>query len=549
MGNLSNLFVSKSFQSLIHLATDNTASANLIGLEDGFGNPIGVSVNTAGNLSLSGSLTASLQSGYAWVGNSTGKTITVPTSSFGGGASVNTGSLLVTASAAGANITFTKGDASQFTITIATGSVTNAITASYVSGSRIDIDYIDFNTASATPAWKSGRVFWDNTDSCLAVYNAEADITLQVGQENWTRVFNGTGATILNGRAVRLSGTHGDVPEIALAQSIAISGSANIVNQILGLATHDIETNTFGFITTQGLVRGLNTNTFTDGATLYVSTSAGLLTTTAPPTPYEKIPIGQCVKAGPGASGIIYVAVEQPVDFSDLSSVVVGTYSDSDMWIYQGSGISGSWSHRNKASIGLTTTSSFNAATSSLFTSASLALTTASVNLNTITFTKGDGTTFPIVVNTGSAGGSGFPFTGNAVITGSLLVSGSSIPNVKVIGNLHITGSLVGQPIALSVSSNTASLNMTAGNNFVLTLPSSSTTHITATNLVPGQTLNLLVKQQVGPETGSITFAPFILFPSGLDMQATSTGSAIDLVSMISFDTTNLMAANVKNLK
>ena len=63
MGNLSNLYVSRSFQSIIHLATDNTASANLIGLEDGFGNPIGVSVNTAGDLFLSGSLTASLKGG------------------------------------------------------------------------------------------------------------------------------------------------------------------------------------------------------------------------------------------------------------------------------------------------------------------------------------------------------------------------------------------------------------------------------------------------------------------------------------------------------
>lgn len=35
------------------------------------------------------------------------------------------------------------------------------------------------------------------------------------------------------------------------------------------------------------------------------------------------------------------------------------------------------------------------------------ALTTASVNLNTITFTKGDGSTFPITVDTGSGGGGG----------------------------------------------------------------------------------------------------------------------------------------------
>lgn len=53
------------------------------------------------------------------------------------------------------------------------------------------------------------------------------------------------------------------------------------------------------------------------------------------------------------------------------------------------------------------------------------ALVTASVNLNTITFTKGDGSTFPITVNTGSGGGSGvgFPFSGSAVITGSLEVT------------------------------------------------------------------------------------------------------------------------------
>ena len=62
-------------------------------------------------------------------------------------------------------------------------------------------------------------------------------------------------------------------------------------------------------------------------------------------------------------------------------------------------------------------------------------LTTASVSLNTITFTKANGTTFPITVNTGSGGGSGaaFPFSGNAVITGSLFISGS--------GGLTITGS------------------------------------------------------------------------------------------------------------
>jgi len=147
------------------------------------------------------------------------------------------------------------------------------ITASIIG----QLDYIDFNTGSAVPAWRSGRVFWDNTDGALSVYNAEQDVTLQVGQENWTRVRNNTGTTITNGTAVRLNGAQGDVPTVVRAQSVPKSGSVNIDNQILGLATHDIEDNSFGYVTTQGLVRGINTNAFNDGDTLFVGTgSAGV---------------------------------------------------------------------------------------------------------------------------------------------------------------------------------------------------------------------------------------------------------------------------------
>jgi hypothetical protein len=230
-------------------------------------------------------------------------------------------------------------------------SASYALTASHaanltISGSIANVNYIDFNTGSATPAWKSGRVFWDNTDGALSVYNAEADITLQVGQENWTRVFNASGVLIQDGTPVRLVGSHGDVPEIQLAQAIAVSGSVETSNQILGLATHDIEINTIGYVTTEGLVKGLNTNAFSDGDRLFVSSSAGKLTKVAPPAPYEVIPVGIVVKAGPGGSGIIYVTTEQPKDFADLSSVrVEGAYTHGDLLIYSGSGTGGVWRH------------------------------------------------------------------------------------------------------------------------------------------------------------------------------------------------------------
>lgn len=59
MGSLNNLYISQSFQSLVHFGTDNTASANLIQLEDGLGNGLKVSLNTNGDISASGNITAS----------------------------------------------------------------------------------------------------------------------------------------------------------------------------------------------------------------------------------------------------------------------------------------------------------------------------------------------------------------------------------------------------------------------------------------------------------------------------------------------------------
>jgi hypothetical protein len=327
---------------------------------------------------------------------------TVSASSFTGSF---TGSLLGTASYATTSsyaLTSSYVNPLNQNVTI-TGSL--LLTSSAIS----QVNYIDFDTGSATPTWKSGRVFFDNTEGALSVYNFEQDVTLQVGQENWTRVRNNTGTTITNGTVVRLSGSQGDVPTIEKAQSIPVSGAVNLFNQILGVATHDIENNSNGFVTTQGLVRGLNTNAYTEGSTLFVSQSAGLLTNIPPSAPYEIIPVGICVKQGPGGSGILYVVVQQPIDFSDLSSVkVTGSYNYGDIWTYIPSGSFGVWSHQKQLSGSYAVTGSWSATsftgsllgTASNATTASYALTSSYV-LNAISASYA--TTASYVLNAVSA--------------------------------------------------------------------------------------------------------------------------------------------------
>ena len=56
MGSLSNLYISQSFKSLIHLGNDSTASTQFTELQDGLGNGLGIAVNTIGDLQLDGTL-------------------------------------------------------------------------------------------------------------------------------------------------------------------------------------------------------------------------------------------------------------------------------------------------------------------------------------------------------------------------------------------------------------------------------------------------------------------------------------------------------------
>ena len=118
-------------------------------------------------------------------------------------------------------------------------------------------------------------------------------------------------------------------------------------------------------------------------------------------------------------------------------------------------------------------------------------------------------------------------FIGNEIITGSLVVTGSISSNV----------------VAVTISSSTASLDLSKGNNFTLTL-SGSNTRIVATNIKPGITANLLIT--TGTNT-SASFSSIFLQPSGSAYSASFGSGKKDIISLTSFDATTLYVTSVKN--
>lgn len=121
-------------------------------------------------------------------------------------------------------------------------------------------------------------------------------------------------------------------------------------------------------------------------------------------------------------------------------------------------------------------------------------------------------------------------------VTGSYAVTGSNTFD----GNQVFSGSVQGELIPLTVTSQTASMDCSQGNFFTLTLPTGSNTNITATNIVPGLTITLEIKQPaVG--TGNATFSTQTLsFPRLNQPAVTTQASAIDVATFVSFNSSKL---------
>lgn len=122
-----------------------------------------------------------------------------------------------------------------------------------------------------------------------------------------------------------------------------VSGS---LSTVVGIASQNITSGSTGNIITQGYLSGLNTSTgFSDGDILYVSsTISGSITSIRPLAPKDKIKLGYVSKID-GSAGRIFVDIEQPKAFGDLSNFS-GSLTDGAFMVYDAA--TGNWSPRSE---------------------------------------------------------------------------------------------------------------------------------------------------------------------------------------------------------
>ena len=125
--------------------------------------------------------------------------------------------------------------------------------------------------------------------------------------------------------------------------------------------------------------------------------------------------------------------------------------------------------------------------------------------------------------------------SGSTTMTGSLILSSSNATELFVIGNAEFTGSVYGNVVSMSISSNTASMDLSAGNYFELTA-SVSPLNINVTNLKGGVTSTLSLS---GSTAATITFSPNVLQPSG-SLYTASVSGQTDILSFVAFNSSKV---------
>ena len=307
-----------------------------------------------------------------------------------------------------------------------------------ITGTASDVPFLPV----AAPAHSEGLVFYDSTDKSLSYYNDEADVTMNIGREMWLRVRNNSGAAILNGKVVYINDAIGQLPTIRLARA-----DDAITSRVIGIATHDIGNNEFGYVTTTGEVKGLDTNAFDDGDLLFLSAvTAGEMTLTAPLAPNRVIQVATVIHAHP-TQGKLYCHPE--TDSIPSTGIVDSTATGRAL-------ITAASASAARTTLELGTAATENTGT----TSGTIPLYGVSDELTAFSFATTEGAGF-------SAGGLTFPgtgFTGTLVIGSNTANRSATLPDAS--GTIALTSRTDGQPDKLTGGTIGGSTTFATGTTF-----------------------------------------------------------------------------------
>jgi hypothetical protein len=162
-------------------------------------------------------------------------------------------------------------------------------------------------------------------------------------------ITNAESIAITKGQVVYAFGGVGDRMTVKLANNTADATSAKTIGVV---ATSSIAANQKGIIITQGLLDTLTilpTATYADGDSIYLGATAGSITNVKPYAPNHLVYVGTVTTASNGASGRMYVKIQNGYELDELHNVQAQSPTNKDVLVYNAS--TGVWETSSIATI------------------------------------------------------------------------------------------------------------------------------------------------------------------------------------------------------
>jgi len=186
-------------------------------------------------------------------------------------------------------------------------------------------------TPTGTPT-SLGTMYWDSFYRTVSLIDGDGDTTLQIGQEERVLVHNNTGSTLTDGQVVYVTGSTGELPSVSLASNISeVTSSVTF-----GVVTEAILNGADGFITTSGIIHGLNTLSYNEGSAIWLGSTPGTFTQTKPVAPLNSVLVGYVIKKS-GGNGSIFVKIQNGYELEELHDVLINNVSGNEILAYEGS--------------------------------------------------------------------------------------------------------------------------------------------------------------------------------------------------------------------
>ena len=231
-------------------------------------------------------------------------------------------------------ITFAVGDYVIYSGTIwqrssgAVGTVTSV--AASITGDSVTISGSPVTTSGTLAfAFAGTGAQYIKGDGTLATFPN----TIDQAKNLITEVYNSTGATLTKGTVVYINGGQGNLPTVTKALASGDSTSA----QTYGIVQNDITNNNNGFVVVAGRLSDIDTQAFSVGTQLYLSsTTAGAYTSTKQYAPAHLVYVGIIVRSHP-TQGIIEVKIQNGYEMDELHNVAAQTPTNNDGLFWEAS--------------------------------------------------------------------------------------------------------------------------------------------------------------------------------------------------------------------